>query len=185
MFTTRFGIEIEFTGITRKQAAQVAAEYLGGRMESTNDSYRTEKVTAPDGRGWKIMSDGSIKTQKKDGAQTVAAGGEYSVELVSPILSYREDIETLQELVRRLRQAGEFTNSSCGIHIHLDGSTHTPRSIRNFINIVAARNDLFYKALQIEPDRMRFCKKMDATLVDRMNRRKPTTMRAIEEIWYQ
>jgi hypothetical protein len=38
------------------------------------------------------------------------------VELVSPILSYREDIETLQELVRRLRKAGGFANASCGIH---------------------------------------------------------------------
>lgn len=185
MFTARFGIEIEFTGITRKQAAAVAAEYLGGSVESTNDSYRTEKVTAPDGRVWKVMSDGSIKTQKKDGQQTVGASGEYSVELVSPILTYREDIETLQELVRRLRHANGFTNSSCGIHVHLDGSNHTPKSIRNFVNIIASKNDLFYKALQIEPDRMRFCKKMDATLVDRMNRRKPRTMREIESIWYE
>jgi hypothetical protein len=46
----------------------------------------------------------------------VAAGREYSVELVSPILTYREDIETLQELIRRLRKAGGFANTSCGIH---------------------------------------------------------------------
>ena len=70
------------------------------------------------------------------------------------------------------------------IHIHLDGANHTPRSIRNFINIIASKNDLFYKALQIEPERMRFCKKMDAALVDKMNRLKPKTMAAIEDIWY-
>ena len=28
MFTTKFGIEIEFTGITRKKAAETAAEFL-------------------------------------------------------------------------------------------------------------------------------------------------------------
>lgn len=44
---------------------------------------------------------------------------------------------------------------------YLDGSNHTPRSIRNFVNIIASHNDLFYKALQIEPERMRYCKKMD------------------------
>jgi hypothetical protein len=28
----------------------------------------------------------------------------------------------LQELIRRLRKAGGFANTSCGIHIHLDGA---------------------------------------------------------------
>lgn len=76
----------------------------------------------------------------------------------------------MQGLVRRLRKAGGFTNHSCGIHVHLDGANHTPRSIRNFVNIITSHNDLFYKALQIEPERMNYCKKMDAYLVERMNR---------------
>lgn len=101
-------------------------------------------------------------------------------------LSYREDIDTLQELVRRLRKAGAFAGSDvrAGIHIHLDGAPHTPKSIRNFVNIVASKNDLFYKALQIEPDRMRYCKKMDEYLVSRMNMRKPKTFDKIADIWY-
>ncbi len=45
------------------------------------------------------MYDGSINCQRKEGRRKVAAGRDYSVELVSPILTYREDIETLQELV--------------------------------------------------------------------------------------
>jgi len=186
MFETRFGIEVEFTGITRVQAAKVAAEFLGGRIESGNDYYNTQKVIAPDERVWKFMSDGSIKTQKKERGRIVEAGREYSVELVSPILTYREDIETLQELIRRLRKAGAFAvPSCCGIHVHIDGANHTPRSIRNFINIIASKNDLLYKALQIEPERMRFCKKMDAALVEKINRRKPKTMATIESIWYE
>jgi hypothetical protein len=185
MLETRFGIEVEFTGITRAQAAKVAAEFLGGRIESGSDYYNTQKVIAPDGRVWKFMSDGSIRTQKKERGRIVEASREYSVELVSPILTYRGDIETLQELIRMLRKAGGFTNSSAGIHVHLDSANHTPRSIRNFINIIASKNDLLYKALQIEPERMRFCKKMDAALVEKINRRKPKTMAAIESIWYE
>jgi len=184
MFTKKFGIEIEFTGITRNEAARVMAEFLGGEVTGAGDYYDTKKVTAPDGRVWKVMSDASIHCQRKEGRQKIAGTREYSVELVSPILTYREDIDTLQELVRRLRKAGGFTNSSCGIHIHLDGADHTPRSIRNFVNIIASKNDLFYKALQIAPERMTYCKKMDQLLVDKMNRKKPKTMRAIEEIWY-
>ena len=185
MLRTKFGIEIELTGITREQAARVAAEFLQGTYSEGSTYYDTKKVTTPDGRVWKFMYDGSIHCQKKQGRQKVAAGRDYSVELVSPILSYREDIETLQELVRRIRKAGGFTNSSCGIHIHLDGQEHTPRSLRNFINIIASKNDLFYKALQIEPSRIGYCKKMDEILVEKINRKKPKTLAQIESLWYE
>jgi hypothetical protein len=153
MLKTRYGIEIEMTGITREKAAMVAADFLQGNYQEGGTYYDTKKVTTADDRVWKFMYDGSINCQKKQGGQKVAAGKEYSVELVSPILTYKEDIETLQELVRELRKAGAFTNTSCGIHIHLDGAEHTPRSIRNFVNIIASKNDLFYKALQIAQKR--------------------------------
>lgn len=180
MFESRFGLEAEFTGITRSKAVQVAQKLLGGRI---ND----ESVIAPDGRVWQFVYDGSIPCRKKECGHIVPASSEYSVELVSPILTYREDIDTLQELIRRLRKAGAFagTGSGCGIHIHLDGANHTPRSIRNFVNIIASKNDLFYKALQIEPERMRYCKKMDAYMVARMNTVKPQTFDQIETIWYE
>ena len=184
MFTKRFGIEIEFTGITREEAARTTAEFLGGTVSSIGDYYGTQKVTAPDGRVWKFMSDGSITCQRKNGRQKVAADNQYSVELVSPILTYREDIETLQELVRRLRHAGGLANPSCGIHIHLDGANHTAKSIRNFINLIASRNDLFYEALQIKPERARYCRKMDEYMVSRMNASRPRTIEQIERIWY-
>ena len=185
MFTTRFGIEIEFTGITRNKAAEVTAKHLNATIERTFDSYDTYKITAPCGRVWKLMSDASISCQKKENGRRISASKEYSVELVSPILSYKEDIETLQELVRQLRKAGSFASENCGIHIHLDGANHTVRSIRNFINIVASKNDLFYKALQIAPQRMGYCKKMDSILVEKINRKKPTTMRELESLWYE
>lgn len=179
MLTKKFGIEIEFTGITREQAAKVAAEHLNGRVNSVDTS-----VIAADGRKWKFTRDGSINCQRKSGGRRKSASDAYSVELVSPILTYREDIDTLQELVRKLRQAGAFANNSCGIHIHLDGAGHDARSIRNFINIIASKNDLFYKALNIESSRARYCKKMDENLVKQINSRKPRTLSEIEDIWY-
>jgi hypothetical protein len=185
MFSARFGIEIEFTGITREKAAQVVAGIVKGRARYAGTYYGTWEAAQPDGRVWKVMSDGSINCQAMKAGQTVQAGNDYSVELVSPILTYGEDIGTLQSIARALRKAGGFANRSCGIHVHLDGADHTPRSIRNFINIIASRNDLFYKALDIEPERMRFCKKMDSGLVDRINRAKPATFDQIESIWYE
>ena len=173
MFTTKFGIELEFTGITREQAAKAAADYLGGTAVFEGGYYETYAARAPDGRVWQFLYDGSIIRQRKEGRRTIEADREYSVELVSPILLYRQDIDLLQGLIRRLRRTGGFANGSCGIHIHLDGAEHTPRSIRNFINIIASHNDLFYKALQIAPQRARYCQKMDEWLVERVNGKKP------------
>ena len=117
MLNSKFGIEIEFTGITRSMAAEVAKEYFSaGNPGIGRDFYNTHSVTAPDGRVWRFMSDTSIRCQKKSGRQIVSANNDYSVELVSPILNYHEDIRTVQELVRRLRKAGGFTNPTCGIH---------------------------------------------------------------------
>lgn len=178
MLTKKFGIEIEFTGITRTHAARVAAEHLGGRADYSNT------VTDRNGRKWKFVNDGSIRPEKKEGGRKVAASREYKVEFVSPILTYREDIETLQELIRKLRKAGAFTNDSCGIHIHLNGADHNARSIKNFINIIASKNDLLYKALQVKPSRMHYCKKMDEKLVQAIKRKRPQTLQAIENIWY-
>ena len=45
MFTNHFGIEIEFTGITRRQAADVAAQYLGGTVSVSGDYYEIGRAS--------------------------------------------------------------------------------------------------------------------------------------------
>lgn len=180
MLTKRFGIEIELTGITKDIAANTLKGIVGGRLQHTRDSYDTIKINATDGRTWKIMNDASIRKEDKWGS---TESRDYSVELVSPILT-AEDIDRIQEIVRAIRGAGGKTNSSCGIHIHLDGTEHTVQSIKNFINIIASKNDLLYKALQIKTDRIRWCKKMDQRLIDEIQKKKPKTMQEIKDIWY-
>jgi len=175
MYDYKFGIEIELTGITREKAASVLAETLGGTSQYVGGQYNAYEVTLPDERKWKVVSDASIHT---------VGGYNTSVELVSPILNYHNDIDNLQEIIRMIKAAGGKTNSSCGIHIHLDGEPHNAKSLKNFINIIASRNDLLYEALQIEPSRMRYCQKMDARLVNDIKKKKPKTEQKIKDIWY-
>lgn len=184
MFNNKFGIEVEFTGITREQAAKIAAKHLNG-TEHVGGSCSAWEVTARDGRVWRFVYDSSISAQKKGNKRLVGATDEYKVEMVSPILSYREDINTVQSLIRLMRGAGGFAPSDAGIHIHLDGAPHTPRSICNFVKIIASKNDLLYKSLQIKPERMRYCKKLDDVLVRRINAASPRSFGQISEIWYR
>ena len=102
-----FGIEIEMTGLTRSRAAEVIAEYFGTTKEYEGSFYDTYFARDTTGRKWKVMSDGSLDCQRKEGRRKVSADRNYSVEVVSPICQYG-DIETVQELIRRLREAGAF-----------------------------------------------------------------------------
>ena len=187
MKTQRFGIEIEMTGLTRAKAAEVAARFFGERakLEHQDGTYDEYRVTMADGRSWKFVSDASIIASKKVKGQIVSATREYSVELVSPILTY-EDIGTLQELVRQLRHAGALSESKyqCGIHIHVDAEKHTPTSLKNLINLMASKEDLLYKSLEIDPARLRYCKKVNETLITTINKKKPKTLEALADIWY-
>ena len=183
MRTQRFGIEIEMTGITREKAAKVIAEYFGTESFYIGTYYETYGAKDRQGRTWKATYDSSIIAQKKSGGRTVSADENYKCEIVSPILTY-EDMADLQEIVRQLRHKGAFVNSQCGIHIHVDASRYTPQTLRNLVNIIASKEDILYKALQIDPARLRWCKKTNERLLETINRRKPETMEALKDIWY-
>ena len=183
MRTQRFGIEIEMTGITRKKAAEAIAEYFGTESFYLGTYYKTYGAKDRQGRTWKATYDSSIIAQKKSGGRTVQAADEYKCEVVSPILTY-EDMADLQEIIRQLRHKGAFVNSQCGIHIHVDASRYTPQTLRNLVNIIASKEDILYKALRIDPARLRWCKKTNEKLLEAINRRKPQTMEALKDIWY-
>jgi hypothetical protein len=108
----------------------------------------------------------------------------YRVELVSPICKY-EDIETIQEIVRKLRAAGAIANASCGIHVHVDASPHNANTLRNITNIMASKEDLIYKALQVNVARERsYCKKVEQSFLEELNCKKPKTLEDVSRIWY-
>ena len=183
MRTQRFGIEIEMTGVTREKAAEAIAEYFGTESFYIGTYYKTYGAKDRQGRTWKATFDSSIIAQKKSGGRTVRAADEYKCEVVSPILTY-EDMADLQEIIRQLRHKGAFVNSQCGIHIHVDASLYTPQTLRNLVNIIASKEDILYKALRIDPARLRWCKKTNEKLIETINRKKPQTMEALKDIWY-
>lgn len=179
-----FGIEIEMTGITREQAAQITAQYFGTRATYTGSYYGIYVARDQQGRQWKFMSDGSIEREKKiNGLIVPVEDREYSVEMVSPICRYA-DIETVQEIVRRLHAAGAIANDSCGIHVHVNAAPFDATALRNLVNIVASKEDLLYKALQVKVGREYYCKKTNHDFLEALNRRRPKSVEGIGNVWY-
>ena len=172
------------TGVTRKKAAEVCAAYFGTSANYAGTYYNTYTALDPQGRQWKFMSDASIKPQRKEGRQRVAASDEYQTEMVSPICHY-EDIVPIQEIVRKLKEAGAITNESCGIHVHIDASPFEARTLRNITNIMAAKEDLIYKALGVSVARQhRWCRPVEQRFLEELNSRRPRSMQEVERIWY-
>ena len=174
-----FGIEIEGNNITREKAARTAArcfetdryEYTAGR-----NGYDAWSAWDSQGREWKFQKDVSITGPESQ-----------KCEMVSPILHY-EDMELLQGVVRALRKAGmksDYTRMA-GVHVHISGEGHTPQTIRNLVNIMAAHESQLAKAIRIDRNRMnRYCRTVDPKFLEEVNRKNPITMDELEELCYQ
>lgn len=172
------GVEVEMNEITRRAAAKIAAEFFGtGRFEDTaiRNGYSTWSAWDSEGREWKFQKDVSI------------AGPDLKkCELVTPILNYN-DIETLQELIRRLRKAGAKSDATrgCGVHIHIGANGHNAKTLRNLANIMASHEELLASALNLDRSRMdRYCRTVNPYFLKALNKKKPTTMSALADIWY-
>ena len=172
------GVEVEMNNITRREAARLAAQYFGtGRYEDTarRNGYFTWSAWDAQGREWKFQKDVSI-----------AGPDSQKCEMVTPILTYA-DIETLQELVRRLRKAGAKSDATrgCGVHIHIGAKGHTAQTLRNLANIMASHESLIAEALDLDRYRMsRYCRTVDPQFLAKLNKKKPQDMAALADIWY-
>ena len=172
------GVEVEMNNITREKAASIAAQFFGTNQYSNTagrNGYMTWSAWDADGREWKFQKDVSISGPDSE-----------KCELVTPILTYA-DIETLQELIRRLRQAGAKSDATrgCGVHIHIGAKGHTPQTLRNLANIMASHESLLTESLALDHYRVgRYCKPVDEDFLREVNRKKPQTMAKLADIWY-
>ena len=184
-----FGVEVEMTGITRRQAAEALAAYFGTSPQYLGTYYDTWGVTDPEGKVWKLMSDSSIRGERKiDFGYRSTSDGEYQVEMVTPKLTYAELLK-FQECVRRVRKAGAKVNGSCGIHVHVDAANHNRQSLKNLIGIMYSKEDILFKALQVSESRAeRWCKKVREPMLRQartLSSDETTDLTQLERVWYE
>ncbi len=118
MMNRTFGCELEYEGIGQSTAAKTVAEVTGGTARFVGGSYGTWEVTMPDGRKWKVVSDGSLCGT--------------SSETVTPVMTVA-DLDTLQKVVRALRRKGAKANSRTGLHVHVGAADFTAENVKNLV----------------------------------------------------
>lgn len=168
MRTLRFGIEIETVGQAKEVVAAAIQSVVGGTASPERGGH---KVIAADGRVWRAVHDASLS-------------GWNNAEIVSPILSY-DDLEMLQNVVRAARAAGARADASTGIHIHIDGSRFDAKAVTNLVKVVHKQERLIEHALGVSRARLdRYCRPIDSRFMDRIETRRPGTLRDLSEAWY-
>ena len=129
----------------------------------TRDPYGDETCGEIQGRGWRIVNDGSLN-------------GERTGEFVSPPFS---SFAALQADLRLLRQYNLRTNDSCGLHVHLDAGGWTWRQLRGLWSRQRQFGDLILYSM-LPPCRLRHYSQPIHT-----NRGRPALVSRPEHIWEQ
>ena len=179
------------TGLSRQQAAEAVADLFGATAIHSRSSrtYDPWEVTDNEGKTWRFVFDASIRATHRSGRRQLSTGDDtYKVEMNSPKLEYSE-MGKLQEVVRALRHAGAVVNSSCGMHVHVDASKHTPQSLKNALSIMYSKEDILFKALQVNESRAsRWCQKVREPMLKQARRLSSDETRdltQLENIWYE
>lgn len=119
--TRKFGVEIEFIGITMDAAARALCD--------AGVTCRVERYGHAVPTNWKIVEDGSVVDRNATGYRGL--GGE----LVSPPLSGETGLEEVRKALRAMVAAGATVNKSCGLHVHVDAADLTGHDVaRIFVN---------------------------------------------------
>ena len=172
------------TGLTRRQAAEALGALFGTQFRYLGGTYKAYEVPDREDKVWKIVYDSSIQPVRPERSRYPE--DEYKVEMNSPKLEYSE-MGKLQEVVRTLRRAGAVVNSSCGMHVHVDASKHTPQSLKNALSIMYSKEDILFKALKVNESRVeRWCQKVREPMLEKI-RKLPsnTTMDRLKQEWYE
>ena len=171
MKTLNFGVEIEMKDITRRQGAELVANLFNTTVSSIMDGYSTFAVKDRTGRIWKFVSDASVHD------------GQGGCEFVTPILCY-DDIETVQAIVRLLRENGARIDGECGIHIHVGLNRTRAGKVINLQNLFYKFEDIIYHSCKVKSRRRAYCAKTEEDYIKRLNEDRPGSKSEFADIWY-
>lgn len=122
----RFGVEIEFTGTSRRAVAARLLELDPTfPVEVQHYNHHVQSV-------WKLINDASVTSGVGDGG----------MEAVSPILQGEEGYRQLSLMLTAIVETGGKVDKSCGLHIHHDANDLTPAQVAKLVGIYVTNQHL-------------------------------------------
>ena len=170
-----FGVEIEFSGITRKNSALIVCEvlqkafpddevYAEKEYEKANDIYKIYRES----NGVKtlyfsVVHDGSVAPYKisDDGYSLCSGKNVFKCELTTKKMTL-EEIDLLVAVVDALKAGNKELNQmmivgdTTSIHVHINGAELSLQAIKNLCNNIYSKQMLLYHATGQSPDSVRY-----------------------------
>ncbi len=122
----RFGVEIEFTGTTRRAVLAKLME-LDPAFPVEIQGYNHHVTSV-----WKLITDASVARNSE---------GE-GLEAVSPILQGEEGYRQLATLLTAIVETGGKVDKTCGLHIHHDANDLTPAQVAKLVGLYVINQHL-------------------------------------------
>jgi hypothetical protein len=172
----RFGCEIETIKRSRGDVARAIQSVVGGDVRHLGSpiSYDPWEVKDEQGRVWEVVADASLTSVPTD----------LRAEVVSPVLSY-QDIPILQEVVRAIRKCGATVDEKCGMHVHVDSSAFTGKTLANLAKIMYKQEPLILMALGVSQSRLRqYTKPISPEFIAKLEHSRPKTLEQVNRLWY-
>ena len=174
------------TGLTRQEAAEAVARLFGTAARPTHESrvYDPWEVINNEGKAWRFVYDSSIHATQRRAAtshqrQNLQSGDEF------PQAGIQRNGQAAGGGAYPAPRRG-VVNESCGMHVHVDASRHTPQSLKNSLSIMYSKEDILFMALNVNEERVRrYCQKVREPMLEKI-RKLPTgvSMERLKEAWY-
>ena len=168
-----FGVEIEFTGITRKNSALIVCDvlqkvfpddevYAEKEYEKANDIYKIyREVEGIKTLYFSVVHDGSVAPYRlsEDGYSLCSGKNVFKCELTTKKMSLKE-IDLLTAVIDALKVGSKELNQrmlvgdTTSIHVHVNGAELSLQAIKN--NNVYSKQMLLYYATGQSPDSFRY-----------------------------
>ena len=110
IFNNKFGVEIEFKGISNNKAAQI--------LNLVNVDTMVQNYNHRANNKWKIVTDSSVSV---------------GYELVSPVLQGEDGLKEAMRAITALDDAGAHVDRQCGVHVHFDASDLTASDVKSLV----------------------------------------------------
>ena len=170
-----FGVEIEFSGITRKNSALIVCEvlqkafpddevYVEKEYEKANDIYKIYRESnSVKTLYFSVVHDGSVAPYKisDDGYSLCSGKNVFKCELTTKKMTL-EEIDLLVAVVDALKAGNKELNQmmlvgdTTSIHVHINGAELSLQAIKNFCNNIYSKQMLLYHATGQSPDSVRY-----------------------------
>tara|TARA_R110002153_G_scaffold115411_1_gene258585 strand:+ start:5023 stop:6033 length:1011 start_codon:yes stop_codon:yes gene_type:complete len=144
-----FGIEIEFVGVSRHEAANAIRD-KGVVCHVEHYNHETRDY-------WKVVTDASLR--EEDG---------WAGEVVSPILQGVEGIQQLKKVCEGLQECGARINVSCGVHVHLDVRDLSTEQVASIFSRYTAYQSQIDSIMPRSRRESRWCRSQTSSMVEQV-----------------